>query len=119
MQSASSISDLLILALCGGSLVQFKGLFDQTSLPLPLALRAVRAEHGAKVLIPAEGEKRELPFYDVKVDSIDSKVQSAELMIKPWMKRALSRPNCHSLLSLNDEPVICVDCQGISHSGIQ
>lgn len=62
MQSASSISDLLILALGGSSLVQFKGLFGQTSLPLPLALRAVRAEHGAKVLVPAEGKKGSYPF---------------------------------------------------------
>lgn len=50
-----SISYLLVLALGGSSLVQFKGLFDQTSLPLPLALRAVRAEYGAKVLISAAG----------------------------------------------------------------
>lgn len=53
----SSISYLLILALGGRSLVQFKGLLGQASLPLPLALRAVRAEHGAKVLISAAGKE--------------------------------------------------------------
>lgn len=69
MQSASSISDLLVLALGGGGLVQFKGLFGQASLPLPLALRAVRAEYGAKVLISDGGggdKKRKLPFHNVK-----------------------------------------------------
>lgn len=84
--SSSSISYLLILALGGSGLVQFKGLFDQTSLPLPLALRAVRAEYGAKVLISAEGKKRKLPVHNVKVDSNDSKVQNVELVMKPRMK---------------------------------
>lgn len=65
----SSISYLLILAVGGGSLVQFKGLLDQTSLPLPLALRAVRAEHGAKVLRSAVKKKGgSNSFYDVKAD---------------------------------------------------
>lgn len=48
----TTVSYLVILALGGGSLVQFKGLFDQPSLPLPLSLRVLRAVCGAVALIP-------------------------------------------------------------------
>lgn len=47
----TSVSYLLILALGSSGLIQFKGLFDQTALPLPLSLRVVWGEGGAKVLI--------------------------------------------------------------------
>lgn len=52
-----TISYLVVLALSSSSLVQFKGLFDQPSLPLPLSLRVVRGECGAVVLISTAKKK--------------------------------------------------------------
>lgn len=51
-------ANLLILALWGSDLIQFKGLFDQSMLPLPLSLRAVRAKRGAVTLVPAGKHKK-------------------------------------------------------------
>lgn len=45
-----TVSYLLVLVLSGRH-IQLKGLLDQPSLPLPLALRAVRREGGAVVLV--------------------------------------------------------------------
>lgn len=51
MSHLNIMSYLVVLALSSSRLVQFKGLFDQVSLPLPLSLRVVRGECGAVVLI--------------------------------------------------------------------
>lgn len=50
---------LVFLALSCSSLIQFKGLFDQPSLPLPLPLRVVRGVCGAIELISEEEEEEE------------------------------------------------------------
>lgn len=47
-----TVSYLIILALSSSGRVQFKGLFDQASLSLPLSLRVVRGVCGAIALIP-------------------------------------------------------------------
>lgn len=49
--SVFKISVYLVILVLSSSHVQFKGLFDQASLPLPLPLRVVRCESGAVMLI--------------------------------------------------------------------
>lgn len=54
---------LVVVALSSSSLVQFKGLFDQPSLPLPLSLGVVRGECGAVVLISTAKKRDELSYH--------------------------------------------------------
>lgn len=56
-----TIRYLIVLALSSSSHVQFKGLFDQPSLSLPLSLRVVRGICCAVALIPAEKGKKFVP----------------------------------------------------------
>lgn len=57
------MSYLVVLAL-SSRLVQFKGLFDQAPLPLPLSLRVVRGECSAVVLISTA--KKEMNWPSIK-----------------------------------------------------
>jgi len=43
---------LVVMTICRGSLVELKGLLQETVLPLPLTLRVVRAVHGTVALVP-------------------------------------------------------------------
>lgn len=54
-----AISYLVVLAISSSSLVQFKCLFDQSSLSLPLTLGVVRGVCGAVALI-STGKKNKL-----------------------------------------------------------
>lgn len=56
------ISYLVILPLSSSGFVQLEGLLGQTSLPLPLSLRAVRGERGAEALIPTRESKAVAPL---------------------------------------------------------
>lgn len=76
-----TISYLVVLALSSGRLVQFKGLFDQPALPLPLSLRVVRRECGAVVLIPTAKNKSA-----VTGKPINSQQREVVPMIKQQMK---------------------------------
>ena len=49
---ADATEYLVVMAIGGRHLIELKGLFDQTSLPLSLALRVVGAVCGTVVLIP-------------------------------------------------------------------
>lgn len=60
------MSYLVILALSSSRLVQFKGLFDQAPLPLPLSFRVVRSECSAVVLI-STAKKKEISWPSINV----------------------------------------------------
>lgn len=76
-----TVSYLVVLALSSGRLVQFKGLFDQPALPLPLPLRVVRGECGAVVLISTAKKKSA-----VTGNPVNSRQREAAPIIKQQMK---------------------------------
>lgn len=78
-----AISYLVVLALSSSRLIQFKGLFDQPSLPLPLSLRVVRGVRGAVALISTEGKKeKHCASYNVTVNHVDSELGNVVHIIK-------------------------------------
>lgn len=70
-------SYLVVLALSSSSrLVQFKGLFDQAPLPLPLSLRVVRGECGAVVLISTAKKEMSWPSINATINHSSSEWQN-------------------------------------------